>query len=79
MYPVSVQCGLSLQFPLPFISYGLFEIYEAELCAFSAGHHADDVLLTSSASGVTSKAANEGHFKTGQRKWPGTRLFYSAS
>src|ERR1019366_8513959 len=30
-------------------------------------------------SGVTSKAANGGHFKTGQRKWPGTRLFYSAA
>jgi len=28
-------------------------------------------------SGVTSKPANGGHFKTGQRKWPGTRLFYS--
>ena len=31
------------------------------------------------ASGVTPKAANGGHFKTGQRKWPGTRLFYSAA
>jgi hypothetical protein len=31
------------------------------------------------ASGVTSKAANDGHFKTGQRKWPGTSLFYSAA
>ena len=31
------------------------------------------------ASGVTSKAANGGHFKTGQRKWPGTRLFYSVA
>jgi hypothetical protein len=30
-------------------------------------------------SGVTSKAANGGHFKTGQRKWPGTRLFYSVA
>jgi hypothetical protein len=30
-------------------------------------------------SGVTSKPANGGHFKTGQRKWPGTRLFYSAA
>ena len=30
-------------------------------------------------SGVTSKAANGGHIKTGQRKWPGTRLFYSAA
>jgi hypothetical protein len=30
-------------------------------------------------SGVTAKAANGGHFKTGQRKWPGTRLFYSAT
>ncbi|MGD1082363.1 MAG: metal-dependent hydrolase, partial [Candidatus Sulfotelmatobacter sp.] len=28
-------------------------------------------------SGVTAKPANGGHFKTGQRKWPGTRLFYS--
>jgi hypothetical protein len=31
------------------------------------------------ASGVTSKPANGGHFKTGQRKWPGTKLFYSAA
>ena len=31
------------------------------------------------ASGVTSKAANGDHFKTGQRKWPGTRLFYSVA
>jgi len=30
-------------------------------------------------SGVTSKAANGDHFKTGQRKWPGTRLFYAAA
>jgi hypothetical protein len=28
-------------------------------------------------SGVTAKPANGGHFKTGQRKWPRTRLFYS--
>src|ERR1700674_172299 len=26
---------------------------------------------------VTSKAANGGHFKTGQRMWPGTRWFYA--
>ena len=25
---------------------------------------------------VTSKPANDGHFKTGQRGWPGTVLFY---
>ena len=31
----------------------------------------------SCSSGVTAKPANGGHFKTGQRKWPGTRLFYS--
>jgi hypothetical protein len=31
-----------------------------------------------SASVVTSKPANGGHGKTGQRRWPGTRLFYSA-
>jgi hypothetical protein len=30
-------------------------------------------------SGVKSKAANGGHFKTGQREWPGTRLFYSVA
>ena len=30
------------------------------------------------ASVVTSKPANGGHGKTGQRSWPGTRLFYSA-
>jgi hypothetical protein len=30
-------------------------------------------------SGVTSKAANGDRFKTGQRKWPGTRLFYAAA
>jgi len=34
---------------------------------------------TISASGVTSKAANGGQFKTGQREWPGTRLFYSVA
>ena len=28
------------------------------------------------ASVVTSKPANDGHFKTGQRGWPGTVLFY---
>jgi hypothetical protein len=29
---------------------------------------------------ITSKAANDYHFKTGQRKWPsGTRLFYPAA
>ena len=38
-----------------------------------------EVALTSISSGVTSKAANGGHFKTGQRKWPGTRLFYSVA
>jgi hypothetical protein len=26
---------------------------------------------------VTSKAANGGHFKTGQRMWAGTRWFYA--
>ena len=31
------------------------------------------------ASGVTSKAANGGQFKTGQREWTGTRLFYSVA
>ena len=35
--------------------------------------------LADESSGVTSKAANGGHFKTGQRKWPRTRLFYSAA
>ena len=29
------------------------------------------------ASVVTSKAANGGHFKTGQRMWSGTRWFYA--
>jgi hypothetical protein len=37
------------------------------------------IALEAVASGVTSKAANGGHFKTGQRKWPGTRLFYSVA
>ena len=32
---------------------------------------------TVKASVVTSKAANGGHFKTGQRMWPGTRWFYA--
>ena len=35
--------------------------------------------VRTTSSGVTSKAANGGHIKTGQRKWPGTRLFYSAA
>ena len=30
-------------------------------------------------SGVTSKPANGGQGKTGQRKWPGTKLFYPAA
>jgi integrase len=34
-------------------------------------------LRQQTASGVTAKPANGGHFKTGQRKWPRTRLFYS--
>ncbi len=49
-------------------------------------HHADQewvsTLLTIRlplSSGVTSKAANGGQFKTGQREWPGTRLFYSVA
>ncbi len=37
------------------------------------------VRLLPLASGVTSKAANGGQFKTGQREWPGTRLFYSVA
>jgi len=41
-----------------------------------SGHRKDDACI---ASGVTSKAANGGHIKTGQRKRPGTRLFYSAA
>ena len=32
-----------------------------------------------SASVVTPKPANGGQGKTGQRKWPGTRLFYPAA
>ena len=42
-------------------------------------HVQEDAQWFGHASGVTSKAANGGHFKTGQRKWPGTRLFYSAA
>ena len=30
-------------------------------------------------SGVTLKPANGGQGKTGQRKWPGTKLFYPAA
>ena len=45
----------------------------------------DDAIYEDQASGqredrpgsvVTSKPANDGHFKTGQRGWPGTVLFY---
>ena len=42
-------------------------------------HHRQLFVQPDGASGVTSKAANGGHFKTGQRKWPGTRLFYSVA
>lgn len=35
------------------------------------------IVLADATSVVTSKPANGGHGKTGQRRWPGTRLFYS--
>jgi asparagine N-glycosylation enzyme membrane subunit Stt3 len=44
---------------------------------FDAYRRALLVPLGDRPSGVTAKPANGGHFKTGQRKWPGTRLFYS--
>ena len=37
---------------------------------------AGDSSKKSKTSVVTSKPANDGHFKTGQRGWPGTVLFY---
>jgi len=42
-------------------------------------HASSEEVAKSLASGVTSKPANGGHFKTGQGKWPGTKLFYSVA
>jgi len=50
----------------------------ANSCTLHALLHTVRMGSIVNASGVTSKAANGGHFKTGQRKWPGTSFFYSA-
>ena len=41
-------------------------------------HDSAGQVIAALTSVVTSKPANGGHGKTGQRRWPGTRLFYSA-
>jgi TolB-like protein len=40
---------------------------------------AEAFAMATAASGVTLKPANGGQGKTGQRKWPGTKLFYPAA
>ena len=53
-------------------------VFPCVVLALAAFLGCDDIAKGfGNASGVTSKPANGGHFKTGQRKWPGTKLFYS--
>jgi hypothetical protein len=78
VFAASLSCFGQLAGPTVYVEPQQgFETYLS--AAISKKNVPVDVVTDQTTSGVTSKAANGGHFKTGQRKWPGTRLFYSVA